>query len=70
LWCALGTIGAHNVIRGGVGTASSSKLLGVVSARALPLFFARSVVFAASSMDAVAFEVALLGAIAGCFFIA
>ena len=44
-------------------------LLGVLSARALPFFFARSAAFVASSMDATAFEVALLGAIAGCFFV-
>jgi hypothetical protein len=45
-------------------------LLGVVSTRALPFFSTSSAAFAASSMDGVAFEVALLGAIAGCFFIA
>jgi hypothetical protein len=44
-------------------------LLGVVSARALPFFSARSAAFAASSMDAVAFEVALLEAIVGCCFV-
>jgi hypothetical protein len=38
-----------------------------LSARALPFFSARSAAFTASSMDAAAFEVALLGAIAGCF---
>ena len=42
-------------------------LLGVVSARALPFFSARSAAFAASSMDAMALDVALLGAIAGFF---
>jgi hypothetical protein len=52
-------------------TASSSKASwGVLSARALPFFSARSAAFAASSMDAVAFEVALLGAIAGYCFVA
>jgi hypothetical protein len=45
-------------------------LLGVVSARALPFFSASSAALAASSMDATAFEVALLGDIAGCFFVA
>jgi hypothetical protein len=41
-----------------------------LSARALPFFSARSAAFVASSMDATAFEVALLGAIVGCFFVA
>jgi hypothetical protein len=41
-----------------------------MSARALPFFSARSATFAASSMDAAAFEVALLGVITGCFFVA
>jgi hypothetical protein len=44
--------------------------LGVLSARALPFFSARSVVFAVSSMDGVAFELARLGAIAGDLFVA
>jgi hypothetical protein len=35
---------------------------------ALPYFSARSAAFAASSMEAAAFEFALLGAIAGMFF--
>jgi hypothetical protein len=39
----------------------------VVSARALPFFSASSAAFAASSMDGAAFELALLGAIAGGF---
>jgi hypothetical protein len=42
-------------------------LLGVLSARALPFFSASSAAFAASSMDGVAFELARLGAITGCF---
>jgi hypothetical protein len=42
-------------------------LLGVAPARALPFLSARSAAFAASSMDGVAFELARLGAIAGCF---
>jgi hypothetical protein len=42
----------------------------VLSARALPFFSASSAAFAASSMDVAAFEVALLGAILGCFFVA
>jgi hypothetical protein len=47
-------------------TASSSKAsLRVLSARALPFFSARSAAFSASSMEAAAFELALLGAIAG-----
>jgi hypothetical protein len=44
--------------------------LGVLSARALPFFSARSAAFIASSMDGVAFELARLGAIAGCLFVA
>jgi hypothetical protein len=36
----------------------------------LPFFSASSAAFTASSMDAATFEVALLGAIAGCFFVA
>jgi hypothetical protein len=40
--------------------------VGVVSARALPFFFASSAAFTSSSMDAAALDVALLGAIAGC----
>jgi hypothetical protein len=39
----------------------------VVSTRALPFFSASSAAFAASSMDGAAFELALLGAIAGGF---
>jgi hypothetical protein len=42
----------------------------VVSARALPFFTASSAAFAASSTDGVAFELALLGAIAGGLFVA
>jgi hypothetical protein len=42
----------------------------VVSTRALPFFSANSAAFAASSTDGAAFELALLGAIAGGFFIA
>jgi hypothetical protein len=42
-------------------------LLGVLSARALLFFFASSAAFAATSMDGAAFELARLGAIAGCF---
>jgi hypothetical protein len=49
-----------------VGSVIFEGLLGVVSARALPFFSARSAVFVASSMDAAALDVALLGAIAGC----
>jgi hypothetical protein len=45
-------------------------LLGGVFVRALPFFSASSAAFTASSMDAATFEVALLGAIAGCFFVA
>jgi hypothetical protein len=49
-------------------TASSSKASwGVLSARALPFFSASSAAFAASSMDGAGFELAHLGAIAGCF---
>jgi hypothetical protein len=44
--------------------------LGVLSARALPFFSTSSVVFAASSTDGAAFELALLGAIAGGLFVA
>jgi hypothetical protein len=42
----------------------------VVSTRALPFFSASSAAFAASSTDGAAFELALLGAIAGGFFVA
>jgi hypothetical protein len=42
----------------------------VVSARALPFFSASSAAFAASSMDGAAFELALLGAIAGGLIVA
>jgi hypothetical protein len=42
-------------------------LLGVLSARALPFFSASSAAFTASLMDRAAFELARLGAIAGCF---
>jgi hypothetical protein len=42
----------------------------VLSARALPFFSASSAAFAASSTDGVAFELALLGAIAGGLFVA
>jgi hypothetical protein len=42
-------------------------LLGVLSARALSFFPASSAAFVASSMDGAAFELARLGAIAGCF---
>jgi hypothetical protein len=41
-----------------------------VSTRALPFFSASSAAFAASSMDGAAFELALLGAIAGGLFVA
>jgi hypothetical protein len=50
-------------------SASSSQVSWwVVSARALPFFSASSAAFAASSTDGAAFELALLGAIAGGFF--
>jgi hypothetical protein len=42
----------------------------VVFARALPFFSASSAAFAASSTDGAAFELALLGAIAGVLFVA
>jgi hypothetical protein len=42
----------------------------VLSVRALPFFSASSVAFAASSTDGAAFELALLGAIAGGLFVA
>jgi hypothetical protein len=49
-------------------TASSSKASwGLLSVRALPFFSASSAAFAASSMDGAAFELAHLGATAGCF---
>jgi hypothetical protein len=49
-------------------TASSSKASwGVAFARALPFLSARSAAFATSSMDGATFELARLGAIAGCF---
>jgi hypothetical protein len=52
-------------------TASSSQASWwVVSARALPFFSASNVVFAASSTDGAAFELALLGASAGGLFVA
>jgi hypothetical protein len=52
-------------------TASSSKASwGVGCARALPFFSTSNAAFAASSMDGTAFELARLGAIAGCFFVA
>jgi hypothetical protein len=52
-------------------TASSSKASwGVLSVRALPFFSASSAAFAASSMDGAVFELAHLGAIAGCLFVA
>jgi hypothetical protein len=44
--------------------------LGVLSARALPFFSASSAAFAASATDGAAFELALLGAIAGSLFVA
>jgi hypothetical protein len=48
-------------------TASSSKASwGVLSTRALPFFSTSSAAFAASSMEGAAFELARLGAIAGC----
>jgi hypothetical protein len=47
-----------------------ASFLGVLSARALPFFSASSVDFAASSTDGAAFELALLGAIAGRLFVA
>jgi hypothetical protein len=49
---------------------SSQASWGVLSARALPFFSASSVAFAASSTDGAAFELALLGAIAGGLFVA
>jgi hypothetical protein len=49
---------------------SSQASWGVLSARALPFFSASSVAFAASSKDGAAFELALLGAIAGGLFVA
>jgi hypothetical protein len=74
LWCALGTASAYSVVGGGVILVLSladniifEGLLGAVSARALPFFSARSAAFAVSSMDATTFEVALFGAIVGCF---
>jgi hypothetical protein len=78
LRCILRTASAHSAIGGGVILALSlavdsvifKGLLGALSARALPFFSARSAAFAALSMDAAAFEVSLLGAIAGCFFVA
>jgi hypothetical protein len=42
----------------------------VLSARAFPFFSASSAAFAASSTDGAAFELALLGAIAGGLFVA
>jgi hypothetical protein len=68
----------HSAVGGGVILALSlavdsvifEGLLGAVSTRALPFFSARSAAFVASSMDATAFEVVLLGGIAGCFFVA
>jgi hypothetical protein len=42
----------------------------VLSARALPFFSASSASFAASSMDGATFELARLGAITGCLFVA
>jgi hypothetical protein len=42
-------------------------LLGVASTRALPFLSTRNTAFAVSSMDGAAFELARLGAIAGCF---
>jgi hypothetical protein len=42
----------------------------VLSMRALPFFLASSAAFAASSTDGAAFELALLGAIAGGLFVA
>jgi hypothetical protein len=44
--------------------------LGVLSTRALPFFSTSNAAFAASSMDGAAFELARLGAIAGCLFVA
>jgi hypothetical protein len=49
---------------------SSQDSWGVLSARALPFFSASSATFAASLMDGAAFELALLGAIAGGLFVA
>jgi hypothetical protein len=42
----------------------------VLSARALPFFSASSAALATSSMDGAAFELARLGVIAGCLFVA
>jgi hypothetical protein len=49
---------------------SSQASWGVLSATALPFFLASSAAIAASSMDGAAFELALLGAIAGGLFVA
>jgi hypothetical protein len=49
---------------------SSEASWGVLSARALPFFSASSAAFTASSTDGAAFELALLGAIAGGLFVA
>jgi hypothetical protein len=49
---------------------SSQASWGVLSAKALPFFLASSAAFAASSTDGAAFELALLGAIAGDLFVA
>jgi hypothetical protein len=70
-----GTASAYSVVEGGVVFALPfavdsvifEGLLGVASARALPFLSARSAAFTASSMDGAAFELARLGAIAGCF---
>jgi hypothetical protein len=74
LWCAFGTTGVCGAFGGGMVLALSfadrvifEGLLGVLSTRALPFFSASSAAFAASSMDGAAFELARLGAIAGCF---
>jgi hypothetical protein len=49
---------------------SSQASWGVLSTRALPFFSASSAAFAALSTDGAAFELALLGAIAGGLFVA
>jgi hypothetical protein len=75
LWRAFGTACAYSAVGGGmvlvlsfaVDSVVFEGLLGVVSARALPFLSARSAAFAESLMDGAAFELARLGAIAGCF---
>jgi hypothetical protein len=54
----------------GVGLGDVQADAGVLSVRAFPFFSANSAAFAASSMDGAAFELARLGAIVGCLFVA